>query len=144
MLGVLILRFWACLCVCVCVNQRSSQSHTRARRSRPQHCHRGQQTLRRKKTPAWGAESAGVCACVYARRIGQPTQRATNYTARSNIDTAQFFSPRQRPTVKARHDQAALAASAEARGATHRARLRRASSTDSTRSTHFTLTQRYR
>ena len=27
----------------------------------------------------------------YARRMGQPTQRATNYTARSNIDTAQSF-----------------------------------------------------
>jgi len=27
----------------------------------------------------------------YARRMGQPTQRATNYTARSNIDTAQTF-----------------------------------------------------
>ena len=34
-------------------------------------------------------------------------------------------SPRQRPTAKARHDQAALAASAEARGATHRARPRK-------------------
>jgi len=32
--------------------------------------------------------------------------------------------PRQRPTAKSRHDQAALAASAEARGATHRARPR--------------------
>ena len=30
------------------------------------------------------------------------------------------LSPRQRPTAKSRHDQAALAASAEARGATHR------------------------
>jgi len=28
---------------------------------------------------------------IYARRMGQPTQRATNYTARSNIDTAQIF-----------------------------------------------------
>jgi len=27
----------------------------------------------------------------YARRMGQPTQRATNCTARSNIDTAQIF-----------------------------------------------------
>ena len=27
----------------------------------------------------------------YARRMGQPTQRAKNYTARSNIDTAQIF-----------------------------------------------------
>jgi len=34
------------------------------------------------------------------------------------------LSPRQRPTAKARHDQAALAALAEARGATHRARPR--------------------
>jgi len=34
------------------------------------------------------------------------------------------LSPRQRPTAKTRHDQAALAASAEARGATHRARPR--------------------
>ena len=28
---------------------------------------------------------------LYARRMGQPTQRATNYTAKSNIDTAQIF-----------------------------------------------------
>jgi len=34
------------------------------------------------------------------------------------------LSLRQRPTAKSRHDQAALAASAEARGATHRARPR--------------------
>jgi len=34
------------------------------------------------------------------------------------------LSPRQRPTAESRHDQAALAASAEARGATHRARPR--------------------
>jgi len=34
------------------------------------------------------------------------------------------LSPRQRPTAKVRHDQAVLAASAEARGATHRARPR--------------------
>ena len=27
----------------------------------------------------------------YARRMGQPTQRATSYTARPNIDTAQIF-----------------------------------------------------
>jgi len=27
----------------------------------------------------------------YARRMGQPTQRATNYTARSNIEPAQIF-----------------------------------------------------
>jgi len=27
----------------------------------------------------------------YARRMGQPTQKATNYTARSNIVTAQIF-----------------------------------------------------
>jgi len=33
-----------------------------------------------------------VCSgIVYARRMGQPTQRATNYTARSNVDTAQIF-----------------------------------------------------
>jgi len=49
------------------------------------------------------------------------------------------LSPRQRPTAKSRHDQAALAASAEARGATHRARPRSPS-----RSTHFTVTQRHR
>jgi len=28
---------------------------------------------------------------IYARRMGQPTQRATNYTARSTFDTAQIF-----------------------------------------------------
>jgi len=32
-----------------------------------------------------------VCVSIYARRMGQPTQRATNYTARSNIVTAQIF-----------------------------------------------------
>jgi len=51
--------------------------------------------------------------------MGQPTQRATNYTARSNIEPAQLVFT---PTAKARPDQAALATSAEARGATHRAR----------------------
>jgi len=49
--------------------------------------------------------------------------RKVKYRYRSNI------SPRQRPTAKARHDQAALAASAEARGATHRARPRSPSHT---------------
>ena len=35
---------------------------------------------------------SSLCECEpYARRMGQPTQRATNYTARSNIDTAQIF-----------------------------------------------------
>ena len=28
---------------------------------------------------------------LYARGLGQPTQRAANYTARSNIDPAQIF-----------------------------------------------------
>ena len=28
---------------------------------------------------------------LYAQRVGQPTQRATNSTTRSNIDTAQIF-----------------------------------------------------
>ena len=28
---------------------------------------------------------------IYARRMGQPTQRAANYIARSNIDPAQIF-----------------------------------------------------
>ena len=32
-----------------------------------------------------------VYAYTYARWMGQPTQRATNYTARSNIDTALIF-----------------------------------------------------
>jgi len=55
--------------------------------------------------------------------MGQPTQsnklyRKVKHRYRPNM------SPRQRPTAKARHDQAALAASAEARGATHRARPR--------------------
>ena len=40
------------------------------------------------------------------------------------------LSPRQRPTAKARPDEAALAASAEARGATHRARPRSPSRLD--------------
>jgi len=40
----------------------------------------------------------------YARRMGQPTQRATNYTARSKIEPAQMCLT---PTAKARPDQAA-------------------------------------
>ena len=44
--------------------------------------------------------------------------RKVKYRYRPNI------SLRQRPTAKSRDDQAALAASAEARGATHRARPR--------------------
>jgi len=39
------------------INQRSSQSHPRSRRSRSQHCHRGQHTLRHEVPQAWGAES---------------------------------------------------------------------------------------
>jgi len=35
--------------------------------------------------------SVGMRAGVYARRMGQPTQRATNYTARSNIEAARIF-----------------------------------------------------
>ena len=50
--------------------------------------------------------------------MGQPTEsnklyRKLKHRYRPNL------SPRQRPTAKARHDQAALAASEEARGATH-------------------------
>ena len=38
------------------MNLRFFQSHTRARRSRSQHCHRGQQTLlRHEVTQAWRA-----------------------------------------------------------------------------------------
>jgi len=33
----------------------------------------------------------GEYVFTYARRMGQPTQRATNYTARSNIEPAQIF-----------------------------------------------------
>ena len=51
---------------------------------------------------------------IYARLMGQPTQRATNYTARSDIVTAQIFLHAKRPTAKARLEQAALAASAGA------------------------------
>ena len=38
-----------------------------------------------------GITGYGKVRVTYARRMGQPTQRATNYTARSNIDTAQIF-----------------------------------------------------
>ena len=39
---------------------------------------------------ARGECGAAQSVC-YARRMGQPTQRATNYTATSNIDPAQIF-----------------------------------------------------
>jgi len=51
----------------------------------------------RARIPRRARLTDGPCATVrvsfnpYARRMGQPTQRATNYTARSNIDTAQIF-----------------------------------------------------
>ena len=38
-----------------------------------------------------GAKTLPFIVPPYARRMGQPTQRATNYTARSNIDTAHIF-----------------------------------------------------
>ena len=53
--------------------------------------------------------------------MGQPTQKATNYTARSNIEPAQIV---LNANGQSAPDQAALATSAEARGATHRARSR--------------------
>ena len=42
-------------------------------------------------TPSVPVYVLSICCVTYARRMGQPTQRATNYTARSNIDTAQIF-----------------------------------------------------
>jgi len=42
-------------------------------------------------TPLSSSPLTQTCLTTYARRMGQPTQRATNYTARSNIDTAQIF-----------------------------------------------------
>jgi len=61
------------------------------------------------------------CVIGYARRMGQPTQRATNYTAGSNIEARPNLSSRQRPKHARK---AALATFAGAPGATHRARLR--------------------
>jgi len=79
--------------------------------------------------------SAPVCLCVlldatvtclYARRMGQPTQTATNYTARSNIVTAQIFST---PTANGQSApwNRQRSRRRQARGATHRARPRRRS-----------------
>ena len=58
---------------------------------------------------------------LYARRMGQPTQRATNYTARSNIVTAQIFlhANGQRPKRASNRQRSRRR---QARGATHRAR----------------------
>jgi len=48
-------------------------------------------TWRRSPT-CFGVKQARVMNIpLYARRMGQPTQRATNYTARSNIEPAQIF-----------------------------------------------------
>jgi len=76
--------------------------------------------------------------------MGQPAQRSNKLYRKVTHRYRPNLFPRQRPTAKTRPDQAALTASAEARGTTHRARPRSSSSTDSTRSTHFTLTQRHR
>jgi len=76
-----------------------------------------------------------VCVCVCSAEGSTHTEsnklhRKVKHRYRPNL------SPRQRPTAKSRHGQAALAASAETRGATHRARPRSPS--------RFTLTQRHR
>jgi len=59
----------------------------------------------------------------YARRMGQSTQRATNYTARSNIVTAQIFlhANGQRPKRASNRQRWRRR---QARGATHRAQPR--------------------
>jgi len=79
----------------------------------------------------------GARCFIYARRMGQPIQRATNYTARSNFDTAQIFlhANGQRPKRAPIRQRSRRR---QRRGEPH------TSSTDSTRSTHFTLTQRHR
>jgi len=56
---------------------------------------------------------------IYAWRMCQPTQRATNYTARSNLEPAQIF---LHANGQSAPRSGALATSAQARGATHRAR----------------------
>ena len=60
---------------------------------------------------------------IYARRMGQPAQRATNYTARSNIVTAQIFlhANGQRPKRASNRQRSRRR---QAWGATHRARPR--------------------
>jgi len=78
----------------------------------------------------------------YARRMGQPTQRATNYTAKSNIETAQII-------LHANGQSAPRSGGAcdVCRGAgSHTPSTASESfcSTDSTRSTHLTLTQGHR
>jgi len=78
---------------------------------------------------------------IYARRMGQPTQRATNYIARSNIDTAQIFlhANGQRPKRAMIRQRSRRR---QRRGEPHTEHglgvllaFTRASSTDSTRST---------
>jgi len=70
-----------------------------------------------------------VSVSLYARRTGQPTQRATNYTARSNIVTAQIFlyANGQRPKRAMIRQRSRRR---QARGATHRARPRSPSRPD--------------
>jgi len=81
----------------------------------------------------------------YARRMGQPTQRATNYTARSNTVTAQIFlhANGQRPNRAMIRQRSGRRLRRREPHTEHGLGVR-ASSTDSTRSTHFTLTQRHR
>jgi len=83
------------------------------------------------KWPVWraaalrGLDRVYLCP-IYARRMGQPTQRATNYTARSNNDTAQIFlyANGQRPKRAMIRQRSRRRQRREARGATHRARPR--------------------
>ena len=71
---------------------------------------------------------AGVCCCERLKSIysadGSTHTESNKLYRKVKHRYRPHLSPRQRPTAKARLDQAALAASAEARGATHRARPR--------------------
>jgi len=75
------------------------------------------------RSSSGNAETADVCSADRSTHTkSNKLYRKVKHRYRPNL------SPRQRPTAKARPDQAALAASAEARGATHRARPRSPSS----------------
>jgi len=97
------------------------------------------------------APSAGpIVHSHYARRMGQLTQRATNYTARSNIEPAQIFlhtNGQSVPRSGGARDVGRGAGSHTPSTASEYSPLHtftRASSTDSPRSIHLILTQRNR
>jgi len=81
------------ICSRICYRTRTKRRSSRKQRNKaPTLAYAQHNTLCPRLVPALFEGCVHPrCRIIYARRMGQPTQRATNYTARSNIDTAHIF-----------------------------------------------------